>query len=81
MAPIVIPGTICVTYSEITAGCFRKLLSTLMEEKSEYHRLTSSSTFYDIGHGLGFCVYQAALQVGCTSLGIEYAQNKFDLSL
>ena len=71
------PATVCLTYSEITMGSFRKILAALMKEEDEDYRLSNESTFLDIGHGLGACVYQAAFQVGCVSQGVEYAQNKF----
>jgi len=39
-------------------GTFKKLLTDLASEGvDEYYRLTPESTFLDIGHGKGTCVY------------------------
>jgi hypothetical protein len=80
-AAIAAPSTICFTYSEITMGSFRAILTALTSSGlDEFYRLGEQSTFLDIGHGLGACVYATAAEIGCTATGIEYAQNKFSLS-
>ena len=80
-AAAIAPSTICFTYSEITMASFRAILATLTSSgQDEFYRLGEQSTFLDIGHGLGACVYTTALDIGCTARGIEYAQNKFELS-
>lgn len=54
-----------------------KFLSVILKKDVE---LKSNQVFVDLGSGVGNCVLQAALEVGCESWGCEMMENACDLA-
>lgn len=54
-----------------------KFLSIILKKDVE---LKSNQVFVDLGSGVGNCVLQAALEIGCESWGCEMMENACDLA-
>lgn len=62
--------------SEVYGELLPRFMSTIFRET----HLKSDQVFVDLGSGVGNCVIQAALEVGCESWGWEFMKNPADLA-
>lgn len=62
--------------SEVYGELLPRFMSTIFKET----HLKSDQVFVDLGSGVGNCVIQAALQIGCESWGWENMKNPCDLA-
>ncbi|CED83842.1 Putative protein methyltransferase involved in meiosis and transcriptional silencing (Dot1) [Phaffia rhodozyma] len=58
-------------YVPFSSNTYGELNSTFLSYLLRQTGLTPRSTFVDLGSGVGNCVFQTALQVGCESFGCE----------
>jgi len=62
-------------YQAWSSEAYGELETDFVSDIIHYVGLTPSSSFFDMGSGVGTVVLQAALQAGCTASGIEKSRN------
>jgi [histone H3]-lysine79 N-trimethyltransferase len=67
-------------YEGFSDNVYGELLPKFLSEIFEQTRLRSNHVFIDLGSGVGNCVLQAALEVGCESWGCEIMENPSKLA-
>jgi H3 lysine-79-specific histone-lysine N-methyltransferase len=68
-------------YENGTDTVYGELLPRFVHKIFSDTGLKSDQVFVDLGSGVGNVVFQAALEIGCESWGIEYMQNPAKLAL
>lgn len=67
-------------YKGFSDNVYGELLPKFLSRIFQETRLTSDQIFVDLGSGVGNCVLQAALEVGCESWGCEVMANPAKLA-
>ena len=67
-------------YKAFSNNVYGELLPSFVNKIFQQSKLKSSSVFIDLGSGVGNCVLQAALEVGCESWGCEMMKAASDLA-
>ncbi|KAK9368272.1 histone methylation protein DOT1-domain-containing protein [Lipomyces kononenkoae] len=67
-------------YTAFSNNVYGELLPAFASKLFREVELTSSQVFLDLGSGVGNCVLQAALEVGCESYGCEMMDNAAKLA-
>ena len=67
-------------YEGFSDNVYGELLPKFLSRIFQETRLKSNQTFVDLGSGVGNCVLQAALEVGCESWGCEMMPNPAKLA-
>lgn len=76
-----VPDTVNTGNGELTRGSMTKVFDYLMHHTSVNIRLTSDSSFLDLGSGYGKCVIHAMMQARVKrSVGIEWVPKRYQLA-
>ncbi len=67
-------------YKAFSNNVYGELLPNFVHDLFQETSITQSSVFIDLGSGVGNCVIQSALEVGCESWGIEMMPVASELS-
>lgn len=67
-------------YKAFSNNVYGELLPSFVSEIFRRTRLLSKSVFIDLGSGVGNCVLQAALEIGCESWGCEIMKTASELA-
>ncbi|ANB11946.1 histone methyltransferase DOT1 [Sugiyamaella lignohabitans] len=67
-------------YKAFSSNVYGELLPPFVTEIFRQTKLVPSSVFIDLGSGVGNCVLQAALEIGCESWGCEMMKTASELA-